>query len=324
MNAAPAQDLNPPAAGSSGPALALSLLAHALLVLALAWGVNWSRTDPMVAFSAEIWAPAAEQAAPAAPAEQEPPAPPAPPAPPPPREQPAPPPPARVQQEARDAELALEKRRKEKQKAEEKAEKQAKEKAQSEKAERAEKAAKEKAAKEKAEKEKAEKDRKEKEDKQREKAKEEARKAQDRKEAAESEKRRQEQINRTLGQAKAANNSVSTSTPGATGAPEAKGTAQRSAAPSSSYAGKIAQLIKDNTKFTDPNSGRPSVVVLVRTSPQGKIDLKESKIISTSGNQAFDEAVLRGIQKMEFVPKDTDGRIPEMLLREGLELKVTL
>ena len=314
MNAAPAQDLNPPAAGSSGPALALSMLAHALLVLALAWGVNWSRTDPTVAFSAEIWAPVAEQAAPAATAPEATPKP----TPPPPQERPAPPPPppppsARAQQEARDAELALEKRRKEKQKAEEKAEKQAKEKAQKDKAE--------KAAKEKAEKEKVEKDRKEKEDKQREKAKEEARKEQDRKEAAESEKRRQEQLRRTLGQA---SSTTATGTPGATGTAEAKGTAQRSAAPSSSYGGKIVQLIKDNTKFTDPNSGRPSVVVLVRTSPQGKIDLKELKIISTSGNQAFDEAVLRGIQKMESVPKDIDGKVPEVLLREGLELKVTL
>jgi colicin import membrane protein len=304
MNAAPAQDLNPPAAASSGPALALSLLAHALLVLALAWGVNWSRTDPTVAFSAEIWAPVAERAAPAATAPEVSPKP----TPPPPQEQPAPPPPpppARVQQEARDADLALEKRRKEKQKAEEKAEKQAKEKAQ----------------KDKAEKERVEKDRKEKEDKQREKAKEEARKEQDRKEAAESEKRRQEQLRRIQGQA---SSTTATGTPGATGAPESKGTAQRSAAPSSSYGGKIVQLIKDNTKFTDPNSGRPSVVVLVRTSPQGKIDLKELKIISPSGNQAFDDAVLRGIQKMESVPKDIDGRVPEVLLREGLELKVTL
>jgi colicin import membrane protein len=64
------------------------------------------------------------------------------------------------------------------------------------------------------------------------------------------------------------------------------------------------------------------VVVLVRTSPQGKIT--ESRITSTSGNRAFDEAVLRGIQKMEFVPKDVDGRVPEVLLREGLEIKVTL
>ena len=309
MNAAPAQDLNPPAAGSSGPALALSLLAHALLVLALAWGVNWSRTDPTVAFSAEIWAPVAEQAAPAATAPEATPKP----TPPPPQERPAPPPPpsARVQQEARDAELALEKRRKEKQKAEEKAEKQAKEKAQKDKAE--------KVAKEKAEKEKVEKDRKEKEDKQREKAKEEARKEQDRKETAETEKRRQEHVRRIQGQA---SSTTATGTPGATGTAEAKGTAQRSAAPSSSYGGKIGQLIREKTTFTDPSFGQPSVVVLVRTSSQGKIT--ESRIISTSGNRAFDEAVLRGIQKMESVPKDIDGRVPEVLLREGLELKVTL
>lgn len=298
MNTAPDQDLNPPPVGRSGTALALSLLAHTLLVLALAWGVNWSRTDPAVSFSAEIWAPSAERAAPAAADPQ------ATPKPQPPQEQPSPPPPpapsARIQQEMRDAELALEKRRKEqeKQRAEEKAEKQAKEKAQ---------------------KDKAEKERREKEDQQREKAKEEARKEQERKEATETEKRRQEQLRRIQGQARA---TTTTGTPGATGTPEARGTAQRSAAPSASYAGKIIQLIKDNTNFTDPTSGQPSVVVLVRTSLQGKIT--ESRITSSSGNRAFDEAVLRGIQKMEFVPKDIDGRVPEILLREGLEIKVTL
>ncbi|MCE2879433.1 MAG: TonB C-terminal domain-containing protein [Comamonadaceae bacterium] len=42
-----------------------------------------------------------------------------------------------------------------------------------------------------------------------------------------------------------------------------------------------------------------------------------------SGKPAFDEAVLRGIQKMGTVPRDIDGRVPEVLLREGLEIKVT-
>jgi colicin import membrane protein len=329
MNAATAQDqLTPPPAPSGGPALALSLLAHALLVLALAWGVNWSRTDPMVSFSAEIWSPTVQEAAPAPP----PPAPPAPPEPEAPKAAPVPPPPPAVlrqQAEQREADLALEKRRKEeKQKAlAEQADKLAKEKAAKEKL------AKEKAQKDKLEREKAEKDKteqarklKEKEQKERDKAKEEARKEQARKEAAEQDKLRQDQLRRMkaqLASASSASNAASTGTvANATGAPSAQGNAPRSAAPSSSYAGKIVQLIKDNTRYTDPNAGAWSVVVMVRTARDGRIT--EAKVITTSGNRAFDDAVLRGVQRMEFVPKDVDGRVPDVLLREGLEIKVTL
>ena len=64
------------------------------------------------------------------------------------------------------------------------------------------------------------------------------------------------------------------------------------------------------------------MVVMVRTARDGRIT--EPKVITTSGNRAFDAAVLRGVQKMDLVPKDVDGRVPEVLLREGLEIKVTL
>lgn len=325
MTAATARDpLTPPQAPSAGRALALSLLAHALLVLALAWGVKWSRTDPMVSFSAEIWSPTVQEAAPAPP----PPPPPAPPEPEAPKA-PPPPPPSVLRQQAqqREADLALEKRRKEeKQKAlTEQAEKLTKEKAAKEKQAR-EKAQKDKLEREKAEKDKAEQARKlkEKEQKDRDRAKEEARKEQARKEAAEQDKLRQDQLRRMKAQLASAS-SASTATSAvanATGGPNAQGSAPRSAAPSSSYAGKIVQLIKDNTRYTDPNAGAWSVVVMVRTERSGRIT--EAKVVTTSGNRAFDDAVLRGVQKMEFVPKDVDGRVPEVLLREGLEIKVTL
>lgn len=295
-------DLAPPAEAGSRSAMALSLLAHLLLAAALAWGVQWTHSDPQT-FSAELWSPTVQQAAPA----------PAPPPPPPPAEAkptpaPAPKPEARRPELQPQADIALEREKKRKLEEERKKAEALKEKAE-----------KEKLAKEKAEKartaEEARKLKEKEKEKERElaKAKEEARKEQARKEAsaqAAQDKLRQDQLQRIQGLA------------GATGAPDAKGTAQRASAPSSSYAGKIIEQIKNNTTFTDASAGRPSVVVLVKTSSSGQI--LSRRVLTPSGNPAWDEAVLRAVDKMGSVPRDTDGRIPEVLLQEGLEIKVTL
>ena len=279
-------DLLPPEPPGRAPALILSLLAHGLLVLALAWGVNWKR-DPIVVFNAEIWSPTVQQAAPApAPAEPQPePAPK--PTPPPPA------PPARELAQSREAEVALEKRRKEE------ARKKIEE-------EQARKAKKEKAEREQIEKQKAEKAEK-------------ARKDEERRDAALREEMRKEQLRRVQQQAKT---SAAQPTPAGTGAAEARGTAPQSMAPSSSYAGKIVQQIRDNTSYSNPDSAQLSVVVMVKTTASGEI--RETRVVTSSSNRLFDEAIVRGIKRMGTVPKDIDGKIPEVLLREGLEIKVTL
>ena len=123
-------------------------------------------------------------------------------------------------------------------------------------------------------------------------------------------KLRQEQLQRIQGLAHA------------TGSPDAKGAALRASAPSASYAGKIIEQIKENTTFTDASAGRPWVVVLVKTTQSGFI--VNRYVVSTSGNKAWDAAVLRAVDKMATVPRDDDGRIPDVLLKEGLEIKVTL
>lgn len=290
--------------------MALSLLAHALLGLALAWGVSWTHTDPQVSFSAELWSATVQEAAPAPVAP-----PPAPPPPPPPPAPPAkpqpPPPPAPRAAEPTKADIALEREKKRKREEELKRDEERKkaqalkDKQAKEKADQAKQAAKER---------KEEEARKEKARLEKERALEEARKEAARKEAAEAEvaqeKRRQDQLRRIQGLA------------GATGAPEARGTAPRASAPSSSYAGKIVEQIKNNTSFTDANAGRPTVVVLVKTSASGAI--VSSKVVTPSGNKAWDDAVMRAVEKMGSVPRDVDGRIPEVLLQEGLEIKVTL
>lgn len=292
-------DLTPPREPGASRALALSLVAHLLLALALAWGVRWTQSDPQASFSAELWAPQVQEAAPAA---VEPPPPPAPP--PAPEVKPPPPRPAAREPEQTKADIAIEKKRKEEERKRAEA---LKAKAEKERAEK-EKAEKDKVAQDKARKEEQARKLKEKEREQA-KAKEQALKEAAAAEAA-REKLRQEQLQRIQGMA------------GATGGPEARGSAQRAAAPSSSYAGKIIEQIRSNTAFTDPSAGRPSVVVLVKTGPGGQIISR--RVVTSSGNKAWDEAVLRAVDKMGSVPRDVDGRIPEVLLQDGLEIKVTL
>lgn len=306
MNTHARLDLAPPAEAGSRSAVVLSLLAHLLLGVALAWGVNWTQSDPQVAFSAELWSPSVQAAAPAAVT-------PPPPPPPPPAVKRAPPP--EPTPEARppqpQADIALEREKKRKLEEERKKAVALKEKTEKEKIE------KEKLAKEKADKARKLKDKEKEKERELAKAKEEERKDEARKEAAAEAaqaaaqaKQRQEQMQRIQGMA------------GATGSPDAKGTALRASAPSASYAGKIIEQIRENTTFTDASAGRPSVVVLVKTSSSGAI--LSRRVVTSSGNKAWDEAVLRAVDKMVNVPRDTDGRIPEVLLQDGLEIKVTL
>ncbi len=101
----------PPRPQGTGPALSWALLAHVLLLGALAWGVNWKREATVASVEAELWSSLPQQAAPKL---QEAPRPPPPPPrpvvkeePPPPkapdiaveREKPKPPPPKKVEPE---------------------------------------------------------------------------------------------------------------------------------------------------------------------------------------------------------------------------------
>ena len=68
MNAATAErhEFAPPPAGGMGRALALALLAHLLLILALTWGLRWQRAAQEDAVEAELWSPTVQRAAPKA------------------------------------------------------------------------------------------------------------------------------------------------------------------------------------------------------------------------------------------------------------------
>ncbi|QXL85791.1 cell envelope integrity protein TolA [Comamonas sp. NLF-1-9] len=315
----------PTVPGGRKRAIALAVLAHIALIAALTWGVNWKSSADQPAVEAELWSAVPQQAAPRPTAP-----PPAPPPAPEPKPEPAPepapapaPPPPKVQEapQPSEADIALEREKKrqeeekqrqarleqEKRAQEEKAHQEAQErqrqeklaaqkaKAEKEKAEK-EKAEKEKLAREKAEREKAEKEKAEKE-KQR-KLAEEKRKAEA--EAKRAEALRQEQLKRIAGLA------------GASGSPAATGSALQSSGPSGSYAGKVAAKVRPNIVYPDSISGNPRAEVEVRAAPDGTI--VGTRITKSSGNPAWDDAVLRALSKTETLPRDVDGRVPSALI----------
>lgn len=274
----------------------LALLAHGLLVLILSAGIQWKRSaPPQAAFEAELWSAVPQQAAPAAPIDvpEEPTAatPPLPPVP----VQPVAPPPPAVKTPAPDITLAKEKERLRKEELQrQELEKQKQEKLKQEK----EKAAKDKAEKERLEKEKLAKDR-QKDDKQ---AKLDAAKK-EKEELRRLEEMRQQNLKRMAGMAASG---------GGSGDAKSSGTAAQSSGPSAGYAGRIRARVKPNIVFADSLATNAAAEVEVRTSPDGTI--LSARIVQSSGVKAWDEAVLKALEKTEVLPKDTDGRVPSPMI----------
>lgn len=262
---------------------ALALLAHALLIGALALGLNWRIRSPESVVSAELWSALPQVAAPA-PVEPPPqPAPqPAPPAPTPRpverRAEPAPPVP--------DAQIAIEK-----------AERVRRQHALEEEQKRAalKLAERKKADLLKAEHEQAEKDKAEKL-KQAQHEKDLARQKEAKAEEERLAKMREANLKRILGQANAQ------------GAPTATGRAARDAAPSQAYAGRIKARIKPNIVLTADVEGNPTTEVEVRCAVDGTIIGR--RVVKPSGNTLWDDTVLRAIDRTEVLPRDVDGRVP--------------
>lgn len=271
----------PPATPGVVRSFMLAFLAHGLLLAALTWGVQWKRDAPIISMEAELWATVPVAAAPKL---QEPP--PEPPQPERPQAvaKPAPVPPPVVESPKVDIALEQEKRRLQKQKQLE-----------LEKQQEMLKQAKLQQEKLKEEKRKA--------DKLKQALAEKAKLAQEKKlaeqQAKQLEAQREKNLQRMTGLA------------GASGAPGATGTALKSAGPSASYAGRIIARIKPNIVFTEDIAGNPTAVVEVHAAPDGKIFA--SKLTQSSGEKAWDEAVLRAIDKTEVLPRDTDGRVPSPL-----------
>jgi len=300
----------PPAPKGTLRSVGASLAVHALLIVALTAGIQWKQ-DNSLSVEAELWSAVPMAAAPKLVEVEAPPPPPAP------KPEPAPKPVVKAPEPPapnRDADIALAKKRKieeekkiqEALKAEERrkeelkkeAEKKAKAKLDEDKRKLEAKKEEERKEKERKEKERAEKERKDKEAKKQAEQK-------DSKAAAEEAKKleaiRKENMKRIAGLA------------GASGNENATGTAMKSSGPSDTYGGRIRGKIKPNITF-DPSSvsGNPAAEVEVRCAPDGTIVSR--KLTKSSGNAAWDNAVLKAIDKTEVLPRDTDGRVHSPLL----------
>jgi colicin import membrane protein len=301
----------PPPPKGTVRSVGAALVVHALLIVALTAGVQWKQ-DNSLSVEAELWSAVPMAAAPAL-VEVEPPPPP----PPAPKPEPAPKPAVKAPEPPapnRDADIALAKKRKleeEKKlqdalKAEERrkedvkkeAEKKAKAKLDEDKRKLEAKKEDERKEKERKEKDRAEKELKDKEAKKQQEQK-------DSKASAEEAKKldaiRKENMKRMAGLA------------GASGNENATGNAMKASGPSDSYGGRIRARVKPNITF-DPSSisGNPAAEVEVRCAPDGTIVSK--KLVKSSGNSAWDNAVLKAIDKTEILPRDTDGRVHSPLL----------
>jgi colicin import membrane protein len=266
--------LRPRRPGGMGRGAMFAIGVHVVLLIAIAFGVSWRSSEPAGA-TAELWAAVPEVAAPALVA---------PPQPVPPKLEPKPEPkvePPPPKPEVNEAEIALEKAKVEKarREQEELREREAKEKAEAQrKRELAQKQ----------EREKAEK--------------------QEREKAARAEKAEAERIARLRDE----NLKRLQGLTGATGAPQSSGSAQRDAGPSASYAGRIVARVKPNIVLTESVPATLRAEVEVRAAPDGTIIGR--RIVRSSGNPTWDDAVLRALDRTEVLPRDTDGRVPSPML----------
>lgn len=286
----------PPSPPARLRAIALAVLVHGVLIGALTWGVNWKSSSDQPAVEAELWAAVPQQAAPRA--VEPPPPPPPPPTPEVKTPTPPPPPPPRAVEppDTREADIAIEREKKrleQEKKAREQQlerEKRERERKEAERRERLEQEKKEQREKQLAEQKKAE---------------------QEKQKRLAEEKRKEEQQARQLAEQREANLRRIQGLAGATGSETATGTAQRSAGPSGGYGGRVAAKVRPNIVYPDLISGNPRAEVEVRLSPDGTIVGK--RLVQSSGNKAWDDAVLRALDKTETLPRDVDGRVPASL-----------
>lgn len=295
-------DFSPPQDAGVVGTFILALLVHALLIAALTWGINWQKTDQSSGFEAEIWSAVPQQVAPRQ-VETPPPAP----EPPTPTPQttpevavkapevkaPAPEPAPDIVQEkeeqrklllerqkAADAKKALEKQQVQAQAQallKKERELKAKEDAQRLAADQARKLEVQKLAKDQETNKKLA--------------------------AAEVEKQRKENMDRML-----------TGVSGASGNNSATGSAQRSAGAgaSSSYKGRVQAAIRPNIVFSDEIVGNPKAAVEVRVTSDGTVI--SQRLTESSGNKNWDDAAVNAIIRTRVIPKDIDGRIPELIM----------
>lgn len=111
---------------------------------------------------------------------------------------------------------------------------------------------------------------------------------------------REEQLRRMMGEA------------AGTGALTSRGSAAADAAPSADYAGRLVALIRRNIVFTGSVNALAAPEVEVRLAPGGTVISR--RLLKSSGNPDWDEAVMRAIDRTGSLPPDANGRVPAQIV----------
>jgi colicin import membrane protein len=282
----------PPPQRGTLRAVLLALLAHALLMAFLTWGVRWRHQAENDAVEAELWFSVAQQTAPLAAAPPPEPVPE-------PTPEPTPPPPQTVEPPEpapapSEPDIALEREKKLKEQQERERELELEREAERKRLEAAKKAEQEK-----------------KEAQARQRAEEEAEREKEEQRKLAEQKRRQEAEARQAAADREATLKRMRQMAGAGG----QGGAPRPSGPSGSYTGKVQAAVRPNVVFPDADliSGNPAAEFDVRLAPDGTI-VGTPDLIKTSGNSSWDQAALRALQKTAKLPRDVDGTVPQRLI----------
>ena len=121
---------------------------------------------------------------------------------------------------------------------------------------------------------------------------------------------RAENLARMQGLAGAAGASGATGSSAKGGSPS--GGAKGSGGPSGGYGGRVAAKVKPNITFPDDLQGNPRTEVEVKAAPDGTI--VGVRVVKSSGNASWDQAVVRALHKTETLPRDVDGTVPNSLI----------
>ncbi|HEX7867855.1 MAG TPA: cell envelope integrity protein TolA [Variovorax sp.] len=282
----------PPPQRGTPRAVVLALIAHALLIAALTWGVRWRSDADEGAVDAELWSSTVQQAAPRL---QAPPAPTPVPAPPPPAPAPPPPPVAKAPEPApapKAPDIALEREKKLKEQKEQQERELERQQQQKKKELEAKQRAEDEAQRKKEQQQKLAEQKKQQET-----------------DAKQAEAKKAEAAAKQAAADRAATLKRMQGLAGASGSDDSKGTAQRSSGPSSGYGDRIASAVRPNITFADADTvnGNPAAEFLVSLAPDGTI--VGVKLSKSSGLPGWDEAAERGLRKTDKVPRDNDGRI---------------
>ena len=92
----------------------------------------------------------------------------------------------------------------------------------------------------------------------------------------------------------------------------ATGTGAHNSGPSANYGGRIRNYLRPKlVGLIDDVTGNPEVVVSISCAPDGTIIGR--KIVKPSGSSAWDDAVLKAIDRTGKLPTDTNGSTPSVI-----------